>query len=336
MFFYSIIACIIGFLLDLLIGDPRWLYHPVRLIGKLIDFFEKILRKIFPDSEKGLLIAGGFLVFFVTAISTGSVFLLVYFSYRYHLYAGIILESILSYFILATKSLKDESMKVYQTLKKDDLEASRFAVSMIVGRDTANLDQKGVIKATVETVAENLSDGVIAPMIFLFLGGSVFGTFYKAINTMDSMVGYKNDKYMYFGRAAAKLDDVVNFLPARISALMLILASGICRKDWKNAIYIFKRDRFNHKSPNSAQTESVCAGALRIRLAGDAYYFGKLVKKPFIGDDIEEVQIEHIKEINQMMYVAAILTIVIFGVLFMGAHILIMCENIHLIFGGAL
>ncbi|MBQ1993501.1 MAG: cobalamin biosynthesis protein CobD [Lachnospiraceae bacterium] len=320
MLYYSILACLIGFILDLIIGDPRWIYHPVRLIGKLIEVTERLLRKIFPDTEKGLLVAGGFLVLIVSGISTGIIFCLVYFSYRANIYAGIAVESILSYFILATKSLKVESMKVYEKLKEKDLEGSRYAVSMIVGRDTASLDEKGVTKAAVETVAENLSDGVIAPMIFLLIGGSVFGTFYKAINTMDSMVGYKNDKYIYFGRAAAKMDDFVNFIPARISAVMLILGSGICGKDIKNAVKIFRRDRYNHSSPNSAQTESVCAGALRIRLAGDAFYFGKLVKKPYIGDDLSAVTPENIKDVNQMMYASAILTMLIFGGLFTAVY----------------
>lgn len=310
---YSVLACAIGFVLDLIIGDPHWMYHPIRLVGNLIALTEKLLRKILPDKKNALLIGGGLLVLIVSGISTGVIFCLVYAAYRFHVGAGIAVESILSYFILATKSLKTESMKVYDKIAAHDLEGGRQAVAMIVGRDTAVLDDQGVIKAAVETVAENLSDGVIAPMIFLLIGGSVFGTFYKSINTMDSMVGYKNDKYIYFGRAAAKLDDVVNYIPARISALMLIIGSAVCRKDYKNAWRIFKRDRYNHSSPNSAQTESVCAGALRIRLAGDAYYFGKLVKKPFIGDDLEPVKVEHIRQTNDMMYAASFASMIIIG-----------------------
>ena len=197
MLYYSILACLIGFILDLIIGDPRWIYHPVRLIGKLIEVMEKLLRKIFPATEKGLLVAGGFLVLTVSGISTGIIFCLVYFSYRANIYAGIAVESILSYFILATKSLKVESMKVYEKLKEKDLEGSRYAVSMIVGRDTANLSEEGVIKAAVETVAENTSDGVIAPVLFAAIGGAPLVYLYKAVNTMDSMIGYKNEKYLY-------------------------------------------------------------------------------------------------------------------------------------------
>lgn len=309
---YSIIACFIGYILDLIIGDPYWIYHPIRLVGNLIMICEKLFRKL-THSFQGLYIAGIFLVIIVCGISTGVVFALNYFAYKINLYLGIAVDSIICYFILATKSLRTESMKVYDKLALDDLEGSRKAVSMIVGRDTQNLTKTGVIKATVETVAENLSDGVIAPLFYLVIGGSTLGTLYKAINTMDSMVGYKNDKYFYFGRVAAKLDDVVNFIPARLSAFLLMLGSLIYGKDYKNAFRIFARDRYNHSSPNSAQTESVCAGALHIQLAGDAYYFGKLVKKPFIGDDDRQVDLGDIKHINNMMYIASICALIIFG-----------------------
>lgn len=311
---YSIIACFIGYILDLIIGDPYWIYHPIRLVGNLISLCEKLFRKI-TNSFKGLYIAGIFLVIIVCGISTGIVFVLNNFAYKTNLYLGLAVDSIFCYFILATKSLKTESMKVYDKLAEKDLEGSRKAVSMIVGRDTQNLSEAGVIKATVETVAENLSDGVIAPLFYLMIGGSTLGTLYKAINTMDSMVGYKNDKYLYFGRTAAKLDDVVNFIPARLSALLLILGSLLYGKDAKNAFHIFVRDRYNHSSPNSAQTEAVCAGALHIQLAGDAYYFGKLVKKPFIGDYDRDVNIEDIKHINNMMYIASVCAVLIFGVI---------------------
>ena len=202
-------------------------------------------------------------------------------AYRLHPYLGAVIESIMTYQILATKCLKVESMKVYQELKKGDIAASRKAVSMIVGRDTECLDETGVAKAAIETVAENTSDGVIAPMIFTAIGGPILGFFYKAVNTMDSMVGYKNEKYQYFGTAAAKFDDVVNYIPARLSAWLMILASAITHMDWKNAKKVFLRDRYNHKSPNSAQTESVMAGALDVQLAGDAWYFGKALQEAY-------------------------------------------------------
>lgn len=202
-------------------------------------------------------------------------------AYSINLYVGVIAEAVMTWQILATKCLRVESMRVYDALRTDGVDAGRRAVSMIVGRDTSVLDAAGVTRAAVETIAENTSDGVIAPMLYTAIGGPVLGFVYKAVNTMDSMLGYKNDKYMYFGRFAARLDDVVNFIPARISAYLMIAAAFIGGRhfDGKNAYRIFKRDRFNHASPNSAQTESVCAGALRVQLAGDAVYFGKLVKK---------------------------------------------------------
>ena len=225
---------------------------------------------------------------------------------------GVVVEAVLTCYCLATKSLKDESMKVYKALKEGTIDDARRAVSMIVGRDTESLDEKAVVRAAVETVAENTSDGVIAPLIYTFIGGPVLGLLYKAINTMDSMVGYHNDRYENFGFAAAKLDDVVNFLPSRISAMFMILAASLGGKDFsgKDALRIFKRDRYNHKSPNSAQTESACAGALRLRLAGDSSYFGKIVHKPYIGDAIREEEPEDIKRSCRLMYLTCYLTFV--------------------------
>jgi adenosylcobinamide-phosphate synthase len=208
------------------------------------------------------------------------------------------------YQIFATKSLKTESMKVHDALE-DSLGEGRMAVSYIVGRDTSELNEKEVIKATVETVAENTTDGVIAPIMFCAIGGAGLGMIYKAINTMDSMVGYKNEKYINFGTVAAKLDDVANYLSARISAVIMMLAAGMGNMDWKNAIKIFKRDRYNHKSPNSAQTEAVCAGALGIQLAGDAYYFGKLNEKATIGDKTREIEKNDIKKSIKLMYISS-------------------------------
>ena len=211
---------------------------------------------------------------------------------------------------------------MYKALKKDDLEGARYAVSMIVGRDTQVLDATGVAKAAVETVAENTSDGVIAPLIYLAIGGPILGFMYKAINTMDSMVGYKNDKYMYFGRCAAKLDDVVNYIPARISALLMIAVSFLPGKayDGKGAWRIWRRDRRKHASPNSAQTEAVCAGSLGVQLAGDASYFGKIVKKPTIGDAHRPVEYEDIKRANGLLYRTAILCecLALIGLLWVG------------------
>ena len=312
---YHIFAFIAGFMLDLLIGDPHFIPHPVRLIGSLISFLDKRLNcnTGYNSSEKklnlikykrGMLLA--FTVIFATfAISV----IIIVAAYSINLYAGVIAEAVMTWQILATKCLRVESMRVYDALRTDGVDAGRRAVSMIVGRDTSVLDAAGVTRAAVETIAENTSDGVIAPMLYTAIGGPVLGFVYKAVNTMDSMLGYKNDKYMYFGRFAARLDDVVNFIPARISAYLMIAAAFIGGRqfDGKNAYRIFKRDRFNHASPNSAQTESVCAGALRVQLAGDAVYFGKLVKKKYIGDGLREIEYEDIKRANRLMYITAFL-----------------------------
>lgn len=228
-------------------------------------------------------------------------------AYKLHPICGVMIEAIMTYQILAAKCLEVESMKVYKSLKEEGLAAARKAVSMIVGRDTQVLDETGVAKAAIETVAENTSDGVIAPMLYTALGGPVFGFVYKAINTMDSMVGYKNDRYLYFGRAAAKLDDAANYLPARICAFLMIGCAFIGGKefDGRRAFRIYKRDNRKHASPNSAQTEAVCAGALGIQLAGDASYFGKVVKKPYIGDPVRAVEFEDIRRVNKLMYLTA-------------------------------
>ncbi|MBQ8189908.1 MAG: cobalamin biosynthesis protein CobD [Lachnospiraceae bacterium] len=305
---YHIVAFFAGFLLDLILGDPYCLPHPIRWIGSLIAKLEKSLLDINQKrDEKKELQRGRFLVFIVLGITVLVSTLLLVGSYLIHPYIGIVVETIMTYQILATKCLKVESMKVYKCLKSEGLEAARRAVSMIVGRDTSVLDKEGVAKATIETVAENTSDGVIAPMLYTALGGPIVGFFYKATNTMDSMVGYKNEKYLHFGRTAAKLDDVVNYIPARIGAYLMILASFIAGKafDGKRAYQIYKRDNRKHASPNSAQTESVCAGALGIQLAGDASYFGKVMKKPYIGDAVRLVEFEDIKRVNHLMYCTA-------------------------------
>ena len=226
-------------------------------------------------------------------------------AYWLHPAVGLVLETFMCYQIMATKCLKAESMKVCRALREGDVEKARKAVSMIVGRDTAVLSAEGITKAAVETVAENTSDGSIAPLCFLLLGGPVAGFAYKEVNTMDSMLGYKNEKYMYFGRAAARLDDVANFIPSRLAAWAMIAASRLCGLDAAGAYLIWKRDRFCHASPNSAQTESVCAGALGVALAGDAVYFGKTVKKPFIGDARRRVEAEDIVRANRLLYVSA-------------------------------
>lgn len=307
-----IIGFSLGFIMDLIIGDPYNIPHPIRLIGSLIGWLDKALL----NTEKGKTsqrFRGFLMLIIVTGLTVTVTGAILFGAYKINKFLGIAIEAILTCYILATKSLNDESMKVYKALKTGSIEDSRKAVSMIVGRDTNNLDAAGVAKAAVETVAENTSDGVIAPLIYTCIGGPVLGMLYKAINTMDSMVGYHNDRYENFGFFAAKADDVVNFIPARLSALLMILATVIAGNDFstKRAFRIFRRDRYNHKSPNSAQTESVCAGALGVRLAGDASYFGKVVKKPYIGNDYRQIEAEDIKRINRLMYTTAILAFAI-------------------------
>ncbi|WP_026523864.1 adenosylcobinamide-phosphate synthase CbiB [Butyrivibrio sp. MB2005] len=305
---YHIAAFLIGFCLDQIIGDPWNIPHPIRLIGNLISFLDKSLLGKTEEKKRNNrseFVRGVFLCIIVTVLTVVVTLGLMRGAYAIHPYVGIALEAVLTCYILAAKSLRVESMKVYYALRDKTIEDARYAVSMIVGRDTANLDEKGIERAVVETIAENTSDGVIAPLIYTFIGGPVLGFLYKSINTMDSMVGYHNDRYEYFGRAAAKLDDVVNYIPARISALLMILGAFLGGKSFsgKDAFRIFKRDRYNHKSPNSAQTESASAGALSLQLAGDAYYFGKLVKKPFIGDPVREIELDDIKRACTLMYI---------------------------------
>ena len=305
----GMMALLLGVFLDLLIGDPHCFYHPIRLVGNLISVTEKGLRAFFPKTGLGEKTACVFLSVIVCSVTAGAVAAVLYLAGKIHPYLHLAVMALFCYWMLAAKSLKDESMKVYRELKKEDLKAARRAVSMIVGRDTDQLTAEGVTKAAVETVAENASDGVMAPLLYLAVGGPVLGAFYKAVNTMDSMVGYKNERYLNFGRTAAKLDDVVNYIPARISAALMIAAAYGPGKQFseKDALRIFKRDRYNHASPNSAQTEAACAGALHLRLAGDASYFGKIVKKPFIGDDLRPVEAEDIVRVYVLLYRSAVI-----------------------------
>ena len=310
----SILAVVLGFVLDRLIGDPHWLYHPIRLVGALISALEKLLRGVFPKNKNGELTAGIFLLALTAGITTGCAWGFLYLAGRIHPWVRFALETVMCYQLLATKALKDETMKVYTALSQGDLKQARYAVSMVVGRDTEVLDETGVTKAAVETVAENASDGVIAPLLFLAIGGAPLGFFYKAVNTMDSMVGYKNDKYLYFGRAAARFDDVLNYIPARLSGALMSAAASFCGLDAGNAWKIFLRDRRNHSSPNSAHTEAAAAGALHIQLAGNAYYFGKLYEKPTIGDPDRPVEYEDIRRVNRLLYATAVLTLIVFMV----------------------
>ena len=314
-FDHILAAVVLGFIIDLFLGDPRWLYHPVRLIGLVIEKSEKQLRSMLPKNKSGERLAGTLCAVWVILVSTVVPVSILYVLYHYRFWMGFLVEIFWCYQLLATRSLRDESMRVYERVKANDLEGARQAVSMIVGRDTQSLDLTGVTKAATETVAENASDGVVAPLLFMLIAGAPGGFFYKSINTMDSMIGYRNEKYRYFGTFAAKLDDVVNFLPARISGILMVLACPFTGFDMKNAWKIFLRDRKKHDSPNSAHTEAATAGALRIQLAGDAWYFGKLHKKQTLGDPLRPIEPEDIPRANKLMTAAAVLALILGGAL---------------------
>lgn len=305
MLMISTLAFFTGFLLDLLVGDPHGWPHLVRGFGAVISFFEKWF---YPIRDKRL--AGILLVFYTLLVCTGLPFILLYFAWQASPWLYFILETLLCFQLLATKSLRDESRVVYDALAADDLPKARKAVSMIVGRDTAELDASGITRATVETVAENASDGVIAPMFYILLGGAGLGCFHKAVNTLDSMVGYKNERYLKFGRFAAKTDDVVNYIPARFAAILMIAAAWLCKLNAPNAFRIWRRDCRKHASPNSAQTEAVMAGALGTQLAGDALYLGKIQEKPFIGDSIKDIEPADILRAHKLLYTTSCLMLI--------------------------
>ena len=294
-----------GFVLDALFGDPAWLPHPVVYMGKAISKLEKFLRPRLPKTPQGELLGGAIVAFCLpvgTFLLTG---LVCWGAARLHPLLGLAVQMFWCGQALAARGLVQESTNVYKELKKPDLPGARKAVSRIVGRDTAELTAEGVTKAAVETVAENASDGVIAPLLYMLIGGAPLALTYKAINTMDSMLGYKNEKYLYFGRVPAKLDDVANYIPSRLAALLWVAAAAFTHNDAKGAWKIWRRDRRRHASPNSAQTESACAGALGVQLAGPAYYFGQYYAKLTIGDALRPIEPEDILRANRMMYVAS-------------------------------
>ncbi|MEG1448377.1 MAG: adenosylcobinamide-phosphate synthase CbiB [Oscillospiraceae bacterium] len=310
--FVAILPIVIGFFLDLAFGDPQTKYHPICLIGSLITKTEKAILSLAYfkcDDEKTRnkrLIFGGFLLaLIVISISFFVPFAIIFAAKKISIWLGVAVEGVMCYFILAQKSLKEQSMAVYDELENNNIDGARKRLSYIVGRDTKDLDEEQIAKAAVETVAENTADGVIAPMIYIFFGGASLGFLFKAVNTLDSMVGYKNDKYLYFGKASARLDDIFGFIPARVSAILIILASALLDLDYKNAWTIFLRDRKNHPSPNSAQSEAACAGALGIMLGGGSFYGGKFCEKPTIGDSYNEITSYDIVLANKLLYVSS-------------------------------
>lgn len=310
----NVLSIYTGYILDLVIGDPYSFPHPVRYIGKLIKIIEKNIRKI-ARTPKALKISG----FILWALTVGITYLITYLVVElsgFNQVVYFIANSIIIYTTLATKCLKDEAIKIYNVLKTGDLEKSRIQLSYIVGRDTANLTKPEIIRATVETVAENTVDGIIAPMFYAFIGGAPLAMAYKAINTLDSTVGYKNDKYMDLGFTSAKIDDIANYIPARISVILMTIGSLILGYDYKKSFKISIRDRKNHKSPNCAFSEGAVAGALGVQLGGTNIYFGKEVYKPTIGDKNREIQTDDIVKTNRIMYATSITSMLIFTLIY--------------------
>lgn len=308
---WSMCALLIGYLADLIIGDPHGLIHPVMIMGKEISLFEKLFRKIFPKTVFGERSAGLLILTVMSVQTFGISAFILWICHSISPYLRLFVESIMCWQCLATKSLKDESMKVFYALNAGDTAKARNAVSMIVGRDTKELDDLAITRAAVETVAENTSDGVIAPMLYLVIGGGPLGLLYKAINTMDSMLGYVEPPYKNIGMFPAKADDIANFIPSRLSAVLMLISGAILKMNIKNGWKIFLRDRYNHKSPNSAQTESVMAGLMEVRLAGDAYYHGVLHRKKYIGDDLKEIEYDDIPRACRLLYVTSVLSLLI-------------------------
>ena len=311
---YVTCAVLLGFLLDWIFGDPQKLPHPICAVGKLVSLAEKLLRRIFPKTPRGLTAAGVLLWIIVCGVGFAVPFFLLRWLRDVNFWLSFGVEALLCWTLFARKSLADAGVHVYSALD-ESLDAGRKAVAMYVGRDTAALDKEGVIKAAVETVAENTTDGVVSPMIFMLIGGAPLGFLYKAVNTLDSMVGYHNDKYEYLGKFSARMDDVFNFIPARLTAACMIAGAGMLHLDNRNALRIYRRDRSGHKSPNAGQTESVCAGALHVQLGGDASYFGKTVKKAAFGDPDREINRGDILRSIDLMTAASVLALVLCAVI---------------------
>lgn len=308
-------SVVVGFILDFLFGDPVKIPHPIIFIGKLISTMEKFLRNKFPATPDGEKKAGIVLAVSVPAVSFIISATVLFIAYKIHFILWFIVHTFWAFQIPASKCLADESRKVYIKLKEKDLDGARKQLSYLVGRETSELSEEEVIKACVETVAENTSDGVTAPLFYLMLGGVPLAFFYKAVNTLDSMVGYRNEKYEYFGKASAIFDDILNFIPSRICGLCMVSASFFCGENSSNSLRIFKRDRKNHLSPNSAQTESAVAGALGIQLGGTHIYFGKAVEKPTIGDNMRNAEPDDIIKTNRIMMTASFISLFIFVLL---------------------
>ena len=311
----------IAYVLDLIFGDPQNVVHPVQVIGKIISAGEKVLLR-----KKYKFLAGAVLNIFTVSI-TYTLMYLISKSVKISVFFMSI-EIYLMYTIFSINSLAREGNRVYRIMKEGDIEKARKDLSYLVSRDTEMMDEKMIIRSTMETISENTVDGIVAPMFYMFLGGMPLAMAYKAINTLDSMVGYKNEKYMDFGKFSAKVDDAVNFIPARITGILIVLASMILGYDYKNSLKIFIRDRKNHSSPNSAHSEASVAGALGVQFGGKVSYFGKETDKPTIGDKTKEFELEDIRKNIRIMYVTSFLGLVIFSLIFTGAYFFIKILNI--------
>ncbi|MBE3578450.1 MAG: cobalamin biosynthesis protein CobD [Caldanaerobacter subterraneus] len=304
----------LAYILDLILGDPEGYPHPVRLIGSLISKEERIIRK-YAKGEKALKIAGFVMCLFTTAVAYFVTYLLIYLAGFINCYFQYFLEVVLIYTTLATKDLAKAAYRVFKPLEEKDLETARKKLSLIVSRDTEKLEEKDIIRGVLETVSENISDGIIAPMFYAFLGGAPLAMLYKAASTLDSMVGYKNEKYKDLGFASAKLDDILNFIPARITGVLIVVSSFLLGYDYKNSFRIFMRDRLKHESPNSAHGEAALAGALGVELGGINYYFGKPVIKPRLGDKKVDLSLKHIKDSVKIMYMTSFIGLIVFYLL---------------------
>lgn len=304
-------SILIGFVLDLLLGDPEWMPHPVVQLGRATTAMERRLRKWFPKTEKGERAAGCCMAILLPLLTFIIIFDFLWLCYQVTPWFYLAMQSILCWQCFAMKGLATESGRVQTALEQGDLAKARKQVSRIVGRDTEELTAGGVTRAAVETVAENFSDGVIAPLLCMLVGGAPLALTYKSINTMDSMVGYKNEKYRNFGRGPARLDDVANWIPSRLSAFLWMAAAGLTGNSAKGAFRIWKRDRRKHASPNAGQTEAACAGSLGVRLAGPISYFGEKVEKDYIGDPDRKIVPKDIRKANRMMFVGSFLCLIL-------------------------
>ncbi len=302
---------IIAFILDLIFKDPKNIPHPIIFIGKLIKYGEISLRKIFRSGKISETIAGTILTLFVIFVSFIIPYIILSIFYSINMMLGIILEVFLCFQILSLGSLKDAAMKVYTELSTGTLDGAKKNLSHIVGRDTENMEEHGIIKATVESVAENTSDGIVAPIFYMLIGGASFGMLYKAVNTLDSMIGYNNKKYQYFGKVAARLDDILNIIPARITGFLYVLAALLSGCNYKKSYAILLRDRWNHLSPNSGYPESAMSGALGIQLGGPSSYFGEIVDKKYIGDNDKEPNMEDIPKACMLMTIVSVLALIL-------------------------